>query len=156
MLQTTDNLQVDDNMLCYITPLENLHRQQGKRNHPLLLLNDCDEIVTYFGLQEEHEYHEYYPNQQTCLMRSYSTDLRHLRKGYGKASLALLPDFMHEKYPDLQLIDQSNERTFTSATITNHSKYVILFYSKRHIFQCMNGFFFLMKCLVNIAKLNQR
>lgn len=85
-------------------PLENLHRQQGKRNHPLLLLNDCDEIVTYFGLQEEHEYHEYYPNQQTCLMRSYSTDLRHLRKGYGKASLALLRDFMHEKYPDIETI----------------------------------------------------
>lgn len=85
-------------------PLENIHKQQGKRNHPMLLLNDCDEIVTYFGLQEEHEYRQYYPNQQTCLMRSYSTDLRHLRKGYGKVSLTLLPYFMHKHYPDIEAI----------------------------------------------------
>ncbi|MBF7019565.1 GNAT family N-acetyltransferase [Staphylococcus sp. 18_1_E_LY] len=85
-------------------PLENIYKQQGKRNHPMLLLNDCDEIVTYFGLQQDHEFHEYYPNQQTWLMRSYSTDLRHLRKGYGKASLTLLPDFMHQNYPEIETV----------------------------------------------------
>ena len=53
---------------------------------PILLLNDKNEVVTYFGLQEDHEYCGYFPNQQTCLMRSYSTDLRHLRKGYSWSS----------------------------------------------------------------------
>ncbi|MBF7025652.1 GNAT family N-acetyltransferase [Staphylococcus kloosii] len=103
--QQLEDYQLSEAQLQFTgSPLENIQKQQGKRNHPMLLLNDCDELVTYFGLQEDHEYCEDYPNQQTCLMRSYSTDLRHLRKGYGKASLALLPDFMHQNYPDIETI----------------------------------------------------
>ncbi|AVQ34668.1 GNAT family N-acetyltransferase [Staphylococcus kloosii] len=106
-------------------PLENIHKQQDNHNHPILLLNDKNEVVTYFGLQEDHEYCEYFPNHQTCLMRSYSTDLRHLRKGYGKASLALLPDFMHHNYPDIETIILAvNERNQAAQKLYKNGGFV--------------------------------
>lgn len=106
-------------------PLENIQQQRENRNHPMLLLNDDAEIVTYFGLQEIHEFSNYYPHQQTMLLRSYSTDLKYLRKGYGKISLSLLPDFLQRHYPETEAVVLAvNEKNKAAQKLYEHGGFI--------------------------------
>ncbi|WP_227396090.1 GNAT family N-acetyltransferase [Jeotgalibacillus aurantiacus] len=69
-----------------------------------ILLMDEGKLVSYFVLHEKDGAAPYSDNPKAILMRTFSTDVRYLGKGYGKAAIKLLPDFVRKHYPHVNEI----------------------------------------------------
>lgn len=65
--------------------------------HPVLCI-ESDVLVTFFVLDGGDDKYTYTDQKDTLLLRSFSTDSRHLRKGYARKSLELLKAFVQENY----------------------------------------------------------
>ena len=59
------------------------------------------EITTFFVLHENEGVKEYSNNPRAILLRSFSTDERHLGKGYAKEALLALPAFITMHFPSI-------------------------------------------------------
>ena len=59
------------------------------------------EITTFFVLHENEGVKEYSINPNAILLRSFSTDVRHLGKGYAKKALLELPEFIAKHFPKI-------------------------------------------------------
>jgi len=68
--------------------------------HAVLAL-DGDKLVTFFVLHEKEGVKPYSSNEQALLIRSFSTDYHEQGKGYAKAALQLLPDFVRQHFPHI-------------------------------------------------------
>lgn len=74
--------------------------KQDKNRHAILVLNE-DKLVTFFVLHENEGVKPYSSNEQAILIRAFSTDFYEQGKGYAKAALQLLPDFVLKHFPNI-------------------------------------------------------
>ncbi|MCL1694794.1 GNAT family N-acetyltransferase [Lysinibacillus sp. BPa_S21] len=74
--------------------------KQDKNRHAVLVLNE-DKLVTFFVLHEKEGVTPYSSNEQAILIRAFSTDFYEQGKGYAKAALQLLPDFVLAHFPTI-------------------------------------------------------
>lgn len=74
--------------------------KQDKNRHAILVLAE-DKLVTFFVLHEKDGVKPYSTNKAALLIRSFSTDYHEQGKGYAKAALQLLPDFVQEHFPHI-------------------------------------------------------
>ncbi|MED4888332.1 GNAT family N-acetyltransferase [Lysinibacillus sp. FSL R7-0073] len=72
--------------------------KEDDSRHAVLAL-DGDKLVTFFVLHEKEGVKPYSSNEQALLIRSFSTDYHEQGKGYAKAVLQLLPDFVRQHFP---------------------------------------------------------
>lgn len=78
--------------------------QKNKDYHPILLVNESNEIYTFFVLDYGDDKFKYTSNINSLLLRSFSTNERFLRKGYAFSALSLLSKYVQTNYPDVQEI----------------------------------------------------
>jgi len=74
--------------------------KQDKNRHAVLVLEE-GKLVTFFVLHEKDGVKPYSSNKQAILIRAFSTDFYEQEKGYAKAALQLLPDFVLEHFPTM-------------------------------------------------------
>ncbi|MEB2282624.1 GNAT family N-acetyltransferase [Lysinibacillus xylanilyticus] len=72
--------------------------KQDENRHAVLVLDE-DRLVTFFVLHEHEGVKPYSSNEQAILIRAFSTDFYEQGKGYAKAALQLLPDFVLTHFP---------------------------------------------------------
>lgn len=64
-----------------------------------ILAIDEDKLVTYFALHKNEGVKSYSNNNNnSILLRTFSTDFRHQGRGYAKKALMLLPEFVKENF----------------------------------------------------------
>lgn len=78
--------------------------QENINYHPVLLVNELNEICTFFILDYGDDKFKYTNNINSLLLRSFSTNERFLRKGYALTALSSLPRYVQTNYPDIQEI----------------------------------------------------
>lgn len=78
--------------------------QENINYHPVLLVNELNEICTFFILDYGDDKFKYTNNINSLLLRSFSTNERFLRKGYALAALRSLPRYIQTNYPGIQEI----------------------------------------------------
>lgn len=78
--------------------------QKNKDYHPILLVNESNEIYTFFVLDYGDDKFKYTKSMKSLLLRSFSTNERFLRKGYAFFALNLLSKYVQINYPDIQEI----------------------------------------------------
>ena len=85
-------------------PLEaiKLAKEDGDR-HPVLVM-EGSELVSFFVLHKNNGVKEFSATENAILLRTFSTDYRHLQKGYAKKALQLLPQFIRTYFPRIQSI----------------------------------------------------
>ncbi|WP_370043204.1 GNAT family N-acetyltransferase [Lysinibacillus sp. RC79] len=74
--------------------------KQDKNRHAILVLDE-DKLVTFFVLHEKEGVQSYSSNENAILIRAFSTDFYEQGKGYVKAALQLLSDFVLEHFPNI-------------------------------------------------------
>ncbi|MEG0256589.1 N-acetyltransferase, partial [Vagococcus sp.] len=72
--------------------------------HSILAFSDNNELVTFFVLDEGEDKTLYTDNLNSMLLRSFSTDSHHIKKGYAKEALGLLADFVRVNFPHINEI----------------------------------------------------
>ncbi|MFC4356263.1 GNAT family N-acetyltransferase [Chryseomicrobium palamuruense] len=82
-----------------------------KINSPLVEASAChvvilhnEEPIGYFALEEGKKLQKYSANTHAKLLTAFSIDYRHQGKGYAKAALHQLPDFVRKRYPHVDEI----------------------------------------------------
>ncbi|MFS0892589.1 GNAT family N-acetyltransferase [Peribacillus frigoritolerans] len=63
-----------------------------------ILAMEEDKLVTFFVLHRNEGVKPYSNNNNSILLRAFSTDSRHQGKGYAKKALMLLPEFVKENF----------------------------------------------------------
>ncbi|EKK20580.1 Acetyltransferase, putative [Fructilactobacillus florum 8D] len=92
-----------------ITAIERAHRDQNQ--HPVLLINDANEVCTFLMLDTDSTKDKYTENPHSILLKSFSTNERFLRHGYAQATLDLLPGYLSTNYPTItELVLGVNQR----------------------------------------------
>lgn len=95
-------------------PLESLEIcNNDLLRHPVVLEED-GEIVTFFVLHEKDGVAEYSVAEDAILLRSFSTNVKHQRKGYAKKALQMLPSYLHKHFPYITTI-------YLTVYLTNNS-----------------------------------
>ncbi|PAD21400.1 GNAT family N-acetyltransferase [Terribacillus saccharophilus] len=79
-----------------------LCREEPNR-HAILGMED-DRLVVYFALHEQEGVQPYSDNARAILLRTLSTDYYQLGKGYGKAAMQQLPEFVQLQFPHIDEI----------------------------------------------------
>ncbi|WP_242596452.1 hypothetical protein [Enterococcus ureasiticus] len=74
-------------------------------------------MVAFFTLFEAKGSSAYSDNENSLLVQDLSTDFRHLRNGYVKQAVQLLPIFIHQYFSDIDqlTIIVNEDKTFTQA-----------------------------------------
>ena len=57
-----------------------------------------NELVTFFVLHKNDGVKPYTNNENSILIRAFSTDFHHQGKGYAKQALKILPDFVRNNF----------------------------------------------------------
>ncbi|MFJ3386797.1 GNAT family N-acetyltransferase [Lysinibacillus sp. NPDC086135] len=82
-----------------MSPKESIELVKQDKNRHAVLVLDEDRLVTFFVLHEHEGVKPYSSNEQAVLIRAFSTDFYEQGKGYAKAALQLLPDFVLTHFP---------------------------------------------------------
>ncbi|MFJ7914380.1 MULTISPECIES: GNAT family N-acetyltransferase [unclassified Lysinibacillus] len=82
-----------------MSPKESIELVKQDKNRHAVLVLDEDRLVTFFVLHEHEGVKPYSSNEQAVLIRAFSTDYYEQGKGYAKAALQLLPDFVLTHFP---------------------------------------------------------
>lgn len=82
-----------------MSPKESIELVMQDENRHAVLVLDEDRLVTFFVLHEHEGVKPYSSNEQAILIRAFSTDFYEQGKGYAKAALQLLPDFVLTHFP---------------------------------------------------------
>lgn len=77
--------------------------ETNKNYHPVLAF-EGKELVTFFALDYSKDKFKYTQNEQSFLLRSFSTDSRYVHHGYAKTALMLMPNFIQKHYPGVNEI----------------------------------------------------
>ena len=92
----------------------------------LPLSDDLFRLVTFFVLDETCASYSIDGFGDTdLLLRDFSTDSNHLRKGYAKESMVLLPDFVKWRFPNVsRIVLCVNERNVSAMKLYEQAGFV--------------------------------
>ncbi|MDM5248197.1 GNAT family protein [Lysinibacillus sp. G4S2] len=97
-----DRYTITEDQLRYtMSPKESIELVKQDTNRHAILVLDEDKLVTFFVLHENEGVKPYSSNEQAILIRAFSTDYYEQGKGYAKAALQFLPDFVLEHFPTI-------------------------------------------------------
>jgi len=97
-----DRYTITEEQLRYtMSPKESIELVKQDKDRHAVLVFDEDKLVTFFVLHENDGVKPYSSNEQSILIRAFSTDFYEQGKGYAKAALQLLPDFVLEHFPNI-------------------------------------------------------
>ena len=82
-------------------PSECIELSKGDAHRLPVLAIEEEKLVTFFVLNYGEGISTYTTNKQAILIRAFSTDYRHLGKGYAKKALTLLPAFIRTQFQDM-------------------------------------------------------
>lgn len=90
--------------------------RKDPQRHAVLAFED-EHLVAFFTLFEARGSTAYSDNENSLLVQDLSTDFRHLRKGYAKQAVQLLPTFIHQHFSDIDqlTIIVNEDKAFTQA-----------------------------------------
>lgn len=80
-------------------PSKSIPLCKAEPNRHAILGVENDRLVVYFALHEQEGVQPYSENPRAILLRTLSTDYHELGKGYGKAALQQLPEFVQLQFP---------------------------------------------------------
>ncbi|MEY9972219.1 RimJ/RimL family protein N-acetyltransferase [Lysinibacillus sp. RC46] len=84
-----------------MSPKESIELVKQDKNRHAILVLDEDKLVTFFVLHENDGVKPYSSNEHAILIRAFSTDFYEQGKGYAKAALQILPDFVLQHFPNI-------------------------------------------------------
>ncbi len=85
-------------------PSKSIPLCKAESNRHAVLGIDNDHLVVYFALHEQEGVQPYSENPRAILLRTLSTEYHELGKGYGKAALQQLPEFVQHQFPHIDEI----------------------------------------------------
>jgi RimJ/RimL family protein N-acetyltransferase len=80
-------------------PSKSIPLCMAEPNRHAILGIENDRLVVYFALHEQEGVQPYSDNPKAILLRTLSTEYNELGKGYGKAALQQLPEFVQLQFP---------------------------------------------------------
>ncbi|PFR80954.1 GNAT family N-acetyltransferase [Bacillus cereus] len=88
-----------EGQLCYTGLPKKLVKlsSEDSNRHSILAMKD-NELVTFFVLHKNDGVKPYTNNENSILIRAFSTDFHHQGKGYAKQALKILPDFVRNNF----------------------------------------------------------
>lgn len=100
-----ETYKLDEEQLRFTThPLECIElAKEDLSRHSILAFEDKN-FVTFFVLHENEGVKPYSNNPNAILLRAFSTDTYHQGKGHAKQALKLLPDYVKEKFKEVNEI----------------------------------------------------
>lgn len=124
-----DNYRLDDN--TYTGVPKEIIRLEKNTYFPILCFEQS-KLVSFFVLDEGEDKYKYTSEQNSLLLRSFSTDSNELRKGYALKSLFLLKDFTKLHFPNIKKIvlgvNEMNDiaiKLYLKAGFKNTGKYFL-------------------------------
>ncbi|MGE6600278.1 GNAT family N-acetyltransferase [Lysinibacillus fusiformis] len=95
-----DQYTITEEQLRYTkSPKDSIELAKEDDSRHAVLAFDGDKLVTFFVLHEKEGVKPYSSNERALLIRSFSTDYHEQGKGYAKAALQMLPDFVRLHFP---------------------------------------------------------
>ncbi|MGX7150124.1 GNAT family N-acetyltransferase [Enterococcus ureasiticus] len=90
--------------------------KKDPRRHAVLVFKN-EHLVAFLSLFEAKGSSTYSDNKNSLLVQDLSTDYRHLRKGYVKQAVQLLPRFIHQHFSNIDqlTIIVNEDKAFTKA-----------------------------------------
>jgi len=86
------------------SPLESIELVNEDPDRYAILVIEEGKLVTFFNLHIAEGVKPYSSNPNAILLRTFSTDIRFLGRGYAKQSLNLLPAFVRQHFTDINEI----------------------------------------------------
>ncbi|MBP2100216.1 GNAT family N-acetyltransferase [Enterococcus rivorum] len=83
-------------------PKEAVALTENDPNRQAILAFENEKLVGFLVLHKVDRMNPYSDKENIMLIRSFSTDYRHLGKGYGKKIIFLLTDFVNSNYPKIE------------------------------------------------------
>lgn len=84
-----------------------------------------NQLVTYFNLHKNEGVKPYSENSHAILLRAFSTDNRHLGKGYAKKALNLLPFFVKEHFKEVnEIVLAVNDENLVAQSLYQKCGYI--------------------------------
>lgn len=82
-----------------------------------VLVFENEHLVAFFTLFESKGSSTYSDNKHNLLVQDLSTDFRHLRNGYVKQAVQLLPTFIHQHFSNINQLTLiiNEDKAFTKA-----------------------------------------
>ena len=100
-----EDYYLPDGQLYYsATPKEAIEISKGNQDRHDILGLDNGELVVFFVLHENEGASPYTDQENSILIRSFSTNYKHQGKGYAKESLKQLPAFVKTHLPHIENI----------------------------------------------------
>jgi RimJ/RimL family protein N-acetyltransferase len=100
--QAIEQYQITEDQLRFTgKPLDCIELSQEDVDRYSILAMDEKQLVTYFDLHKNEGVKPYSDNKNAILIRAFSTDSRHLGKGYATKALKLLPRFVKEHFSEI-------------------------------------------------------
>lgn len=97
-----EHYQITEEQLRFTgKPIDCIQLSQEDVDRYSILAMEENQLVTYFDLHKNEGVKPYSDNMNAILIRAFSTDSRHLGKGYATKALLLLPDFVKEHFPEI-------------------------------------------------------
>jgi RimJ/RimL family protein N-acetyltransferase len=79
-------------------PKDSIEFSKAVDNHYPILALENEQLVTFFALHTCEGVQPYSANANAILIRTFSTDFHHQRKGYARQALSLVPEFVTEHF----------------------------------------------------------
>jgi RimJ/RimL family protein N-acetyltransferase len=85
-------------------PKDSIEFSQAEDNHYPILVLENEQLVTFFALHTCEGVEPYSSNADAILIRTFSTDFNHQRKGYAQQALSLVPEFVTDHFAGINEI----------------------------------------------------
>ena len=85
-------------------PKESIEFSKSEGNHYPILALENEQLVTFFALHTCEGVQPYSANANAILIRTFSTNFHHQRKGYAQQALSLVPEFVTEHFAGINEI----------------------------------------------------
>ncbi|MFJ7935795.1 GNAT family N-acetyltransferase [Sporosarcina sp. NPDC096371] len=82
-------------------PKEAIEFSKAEANHYPILAIENEQLVTFFALHSCEGVKPYSANDNAILIRTFSTDFHHQRKGYAHQVLMLIPEFVNTHFASI-------------------------------------------------------
>lgn len=123
LYEDSDFLKVSDYFLkdAYYTahPMDTLKISvNNKKYHPVLSIDSDDNLVCFFVLDEGSDIFKYTEENDSLLLRAFSTDSKYLRKGYATKTIESLSQFVKKEFPEIkQVVLGVNEKNLSAISL---------------------------------------
>ncbi|OFI46208.1 hypothetical protein BG262_04120 [Floricoccus penangensis] len=90
----------------------------NRKYHPVLSLDSDDNLVCFFVLDEGSDKFKYTEENDSLLLRAFSTDSKYLRKGYATKTIESLAEFVKKEFPEVkQVVLGVNEKNLSAISL---------------------------------------